>query len=84
MSKKDGLRHRFGNDVYDRIWNLSDDAIHTSFLLSDIYDNVPPEIDCYVEVLELHGFPPEKREAVLEWLNREEKSSEVDSDSKPE
>lgn len=63
---------RFGKKTADLIWNKSDDAILTSRRLSEIYNGVPPDLDCHVRVLELHIFPTEKREEVLKWLNRNE------------
>ena len=71
------VRSRIGNSAYNHVWDSVDDAIGTSRKLSDIYDGVPPELDCYIDVLELHVFPSDKREVILKWLNEENKG-EVD------
>lgn len=61
------------NNLVRRLWKKSDDAIHTTIMLSEIYDNVPKELDILVRVDEFHSFKCDgaKRKKVLEWLNRD-------------
>ena len=68
------FRYRLGNKTYERLWNIADDVIGRIELLSEVYDNVPEELqDVDISVLELHIFPEDKKEEVLEWLNRSKK-----------
>ena len=66
--------HLFRSDAAEELWTNSDDAIKRMVYLSELYDDVPPELDVSVSVLELHVFEcsPEKRKKVLDWLNRED------------
>jgi hypothetical protein len=66
------LVEKLGKKTYRKVWNRADDAIASLRMLSEIYDNVPPELDCNVAVLEIHVLPEEKREAVMQWLNAED------------
>lgn len=50
---------------------LADDYVKSTYMLSEIYNDVPPELDCPVRVMEFHFFPKDKCKQVLEWLNRD-------------
>ena len=57
------------------LWGKSDDAIRTTRMLSEIYDNVPKKLDIVVHVLEFHAFScksKNEKKNVLKWLNKEE------------
>lgn len=59
--------------TYTKIWKKADDVIRSSRPMSFIYDNVPEELaDIEVDVLEIHSFPADKREALLAWVNEED------------
>lgn len=66
------FKELLGENVYDEVWDKSHDVVHTGMMLSDIYDSVPSELDCFIEVLELHMFPEDKKDEILEWLERQE------------
>jgi len=62
-----------GQEVYDKMWEVSDDAIGTTTRFGDLYNNVPDDLkDVMVTVAEFHMFPDDKREAMLTWLNRKD------------
>jgi len=56
-----------------RMWKKSDDAICTYVKLSELYDNVPKELDVTVEVFEFHNFQckTKKRNEIKKWLNKD-------------
>lgn len=49
----------------------ADDYIISSYMLSELYDEVPKDIDATVFTVEIHVFPEEKQKEIIEWLNRE-------------
>jgi len=63
------------NNLMRRLWKKSDDAISTTLRLSEIYDNVPKELDISVKVDEFHAFKcdAKKKKKVLAWLNSDNK-----------
>lgn len=56
----------------DTLWRTSDDAIGTMRNLSEIYDDVPKELDVSVWVDEFHKFDCSKeiKKKVIAWLNK--------------
>ncbi len=55
------------------LWKKSDDAKRTTYMLSEIYSNVPKKLDIVVHVLEFHIFScnsMSEKKKVLKWLNR--------------
>lgn len=59
-----------GESAYNRAWDFSDDVIVSTKKLSEIYNDVPPELDVFIHTMELHIFPDDMRKEVLEFLNR--------------
>lgn len=54
------------------LWKKSDEAVRTTRMLSEIYDNVPEKLDTVVHVLTFYvltGTAKEKK-AVRNWLNK--------------
>lgn len=68
MSDFDGV---LGREVLRTLLERSDDMRSVTRRLSEIYDDVPPDLDIQVRVLEVHLFScaPEKKKRVLDWLN---------------
>jgi len=53
------------------VWKLSDDAIHKTVRLKEIYKNAPDDIgNTPIEVLEIHVYRGPKREEAMKWVNR--------------
>ena len=67
---KDG--HLFNSKEAKTIWEKSDDGIRSTMMLSEIYDNVPKEIDIPVNVLELHVYACAKKtlKKVYSWMKK--------------
>jgi hypothetical protein len=59
-----------GKKRLKRVWKKADDCIQTTRLLSDMYSDVPPDVDCPVEILEIHVFDKADRKKALAWLDR--------------
>jgi len=59
------------NNLIRRLRKKSHDFIGRTIMLSEIYDNVPKELDVAVRVDEFHAFKcdTKKRKKVLAWLN---------------
>lgn len=62
---------RVGQDLVDAFWKKVDDATSRSLLLSELYSDVPPELDCYVQQMEFLLFPSDKRKEIMKWLNKD-------------
>ncbi len=71
MSKN--FKSVFQSEEARKLWESSDDAILEVVHLGDLYPSLymPPEVaKIEVEVLVLHKFKPEDREAGLKWLEK--------------
>ncbi len=60
--------------IYDLIWKKSHDVIERVVELTELYENVPKELQgVSVRVLEIHCYNGEDMKAkVLKWLERDE------------
>lgn len=64
---------RLLGDLYGRVWAKADDAVVHREDFGDLYLNVPEHLqERKVWVLELHFFEDEDRQALLNWLERDD------------
>jgi len=67
-----------GQAVYDRVWDLADDASHTVREMQEIYDDVPEDLKKVpVDVLSVHIYPEHVKEKAFAWLNKKHQQESV-------
>lgn len=68
------VKNLFNSKEAKTLWNKAEDGIKRRMFLSDMYNNVPKELDdVIVDIFELHSFDCDSKlkKKVLKWLNTE-------------